>query len=288
MLQLQFSQPMEFRALFRPLWCEELMSAPDQAGRTQLLVHPSTANVDAFSVFHRLTCSYLVRVYSKNILNANFGLNAINILTSPPTRLPYDGSIPHTCAHCRKEVIEPGTRQISSPFLVTEYAFQAYGTKAIEAAADGCAFWQFFIRDFLDQDGRARRPDMYVPSQCSFTAWFYSKEKSRRERRREQYPVLLDTVHFSWSAKDDDGSETNQCHATFNVIADHGIIPTLGLYSQKLCLHSLDGPAYRYVEPRPGSVAVDSKTTLPKLAASFSHVRSHLKSAQNHRLNSDP
>jgi hypothetical protein len=60
-----------------------------------------------------------------SILIANFGLNAINILMDPPTELSYDGSIPHTCAHCLKVVIEPKTRQISSTFLVTEYVFQA-------------------------------------------------------------------------------------------------------------------------------------------------------------------
>jgi hypothetical protein len=106
-------------------------------------------------------------VYSKNILIANFGLDADNSLMNGPKKMPYHGSIPHTCAHCQKEVIEPKTRQISSTFLVTEYVFQADRTKAIEAAADGCAFWQFFIRDFPAKDGRACRPDMYVPSQCS-------------------------------------------------------------------------------------------------------------------------
>jgi hypothetical protein len=101
-------------------------------------------------------------MYYKNILIANFGLDADNSLMNAPKKMPYHGSIPHTCAHCQKEAIEPKTRQISSTFLVTEYVFQADRTKAIEAAADGCAFWQFFIRDFLDKDSRACRPDMYV------------------------------------------------------------------------------------------------------------------------------
>jgi hypothetical protein len=131
-----------------------------------LLVHPSTANADAFSVFHCPASSYLVRVYSKNILIANFGLDADNSLMSAPKKMPHDGVF-LIRAHCQKEVIEPKTRQISSTFLVTEYVFQADGTRAIEVAADGCAFWQFFIRDFQDKDGRACRPDMYVPSQCS-------------------------------------------------------------------------------------------------------------------------
>jgi hypothetical protein len=139
-------------------------------------------------------------VYSKNILIANFGLDADNSLMNAPEKMPYNGSIPHNCAHFQKEPIEPKTRRISSTFLVTEYVFQADGTKAIEAAAAGCAFQQFFIRDFLDKDGRSRRPDMYVSSQCSFTTWFYGEDKSKRERRREQDPFLLDTVHFSWSA----------------------------------------------------------------------------------------
>jgi hypothetical protein len=125
-------------------------------------------------------------VYFKNIPIADFGLDADNSLMNAPKKMPCNGSIPHNCAHFQKEPIEPKTRRISSTFLVIEYIFQADGTKAIEAADDGCAFWQFFIRDFLDRDGRARRPDMYVPSQCSFTTWFYGEEKSKRERAQKR------------------------------------------------------------------------------------------------------
>jgi hypothetical protein len=126
-------------------------------------------------------------VYSENILIANFGLDADNSLMNAPKKMPYNGSIPHNCVHFQKEPIKLKTRRISRTFLVTEYVFQADGMKAIQAAAaDGCAFWQFFIRDFLDKDGRSRRPDMYVPSQCSFTTWFYGEEKSKRERAQKR------------------------------------------------------------------------------------------------------
>ena len=80
---------------------------------------------------------------------------------------PCPDRIPHTCVHCQKDTVEPTTEKLwPGSGFDTKYSFQTDGEGALVAAAGGCAFWQWFIRDFLDPESQMLRNPRYAPNQC--------------------------------------------------------------------------------------------------------------------------
>jgi hypothetical protein len=132
-----------------------------------------------------------------------------------PSTSPSQGCIPHTCVHCQKDIIEPTTEELwHGSGFETRYKFQTDGEGALEAAAGGCAFWQWYVRDFLDSEGRMANP-MYVPSQCSFDLSFAYPVAS-------DSPLLLKDVYLSRHAEYEDGSMSGG-HGIFQVTADQSM-----------------------------------------------------------------
>ncbi|KAL2063244.1 hypothetical protein VTL71DRAFT_5049 [Oculimacula yallundae] len=58
----------------------------------------------------------------------------------------HQESIPHTCAYCQEELIEPKWNGNS-----ISHTFQASPSRTHEAAANGCAFWAWLTRDYVDE-----------------------------------------------------------------------------------------------------------------------------------------
>ncbi|CZR70193.1 uncharacterized protein PAC_20094 [Phialocephala subalpina] len=142
---------------------------------------------------------------------------------------PHDGRIPHTCIYCQEELVEPKSQPSWSNSPATQarydttFTFKANGTKAQEAAANGCAFWAWFIKDFIDEDGTTRRNSEIDPNGVYFEATFTDYNDGTGYN---QYPFQLRSAYMGrnhesgWSG-----------HDSLNIVADEG------------------DPAYKFIQP---------------------------------------
>ncbi|PVH81566.1 HET-domain-containing protein [Cadophora sp. DSE1049] len=147
---------------------------------------------------------------------------------------PHDGRIAHTCAYCQEELIEP--KSIVYPWdkegkYHTEFRFKASGSRAQEAAANGCSFWEWFIRDYLDDEGKRKRhhKDSGIYFEFAFTN--YDEGDAY-----QQYPYPLRRVYAS--RHHDSGSSG---HGSLKILADE------------------DDPAYKFIEPSPRVTPMSSE-----------------------------
>jgi len=131
-----------------------------------------------------------------------------------------NGGKPHSCLYCQNEIIEPKSELWwnSTDSFHTDYKFSIDGTAALEAASNGCAFWGWYIRDFLDESRRMENRN-YNPSQCSFEVGF--EDYSKKDYGKMVYPRELSQIHLSRHAEYEGGSMVSS-HGTFTIVADRG------------------------------------------------------------------
>lgn len=98
----------------------------------------------------------------------------------------------------------------------------------MEAASQGCDFWKWYIRDYLDERGRMRHP-YYIPSQCYFYLTFHANGS-------DEDTLQLDRVGMNRGAEYPGGSGLGG-HGSFRIIAEEGQSANRFLY---LILQSVD------------------------------------------------
>lgn len=133
---------------------------------------------------------------------------------------PHDGRIPHTCAYCEAELVEPKSFIYSwdeKGKHHTVFKFEASGSRAQEAAADGCLFWEWFIRDYLDDEGKRKRHHEDSGIYFEFTFTDYEEGIAYR-----QYPYPLRRVYAS--RHHNSGSSG---HGSLKILADEGKLSCL-------------------------------------------------------------
>ncbi|KAG4443261.1 hypothetical protein IFR05_001304 [Cadophora sp. M221] len=134
---------------------------------------------------------------------------------------PHDGSIPHMCTYCQEELIELKSFKYDwddKDKYHTDFKFKASASRAEEAAANGCTFWEWFIRDFLDEEGKRKGGGRDSGIYFTFAFTVYEEETGYK-----MYPFPLRAVHTSrhWE---------NGCsfHGSLKILADEeaGVAPT--------------------------------------------------------------
>ncbi len=131
---------------------------------------------------------------------------------------PHDGRIPHTCSYCQEELVEPKSKPAWRAELGrydTDFTFKTDGIRAQEAAANGCAFWDWFIKDFIDEDGTIRRNAKIDVDGVYFKATFTHYDD---ERGYNEYPFPLRSAYMGRYHKT--GSSN---HGSLNIAANEGI-----------------------------------------------------------------
>lgn len=126
--------------------------------------------------------------------------------------------IPHTCAYCQEELIE---LKESAPLFDEEkwkyytefkYNFKASASRAQEAATNGCAFWDWFIRDSLDDEDYR---DRHVEDAGIVFDFDFIDHHDKTGQELPHFPLRRARAHKR------DANESSG-HGSLNVTADKG------------------------------------------------------------------
>lgn len=166
-----------------------------------------------------------------------------------PVPTLHDGRVPHTCAYCQKELLDPKSSQQPDGGFHTSFTFATKGPEAFQAAKDGCAFWKWYITDYLDEGSRlvSRLTVNETPFTCSFT--LYGDKNGYKE-----YPYPLRTVYRNreYKLRQDWWRDEK-----LTIIADEGGYMPYILHAQ--LMPDVGDPAYDYVHHPPRRIAVGSE-----------------------------